>query len=252
MKLKTLKRTLGCGLFAALMTAWIATTPVFGAEPAVGLEQTPIDIRAEDVTLVDELPELKFRYSKTPVTAINTGSPDEHATVRADVPAGAARLTVNGKTYQLLQFHWHTPAEHLLQGGRFPLEMHFVHRADDGSLLVVGVWIEEGKKHKELDKIFGHLPEHPGDTVSVARLNLKKLLPGNLESFRYKGSLTTPPFTEGVSWVVLADSIEMSAEQIEAFQHLFHEGNSREVQPLNGRQILSDIELDCDHEHDAE
>lgn len=211
---------------------------------AEGLAQSPIDIRAENVVVVDELPHLGFSYSKhTPLTVINTGSPDVEATVRAVLPAGAGRLTVDGVTYNFLQFHWHTPSEHRIEGEGTPMEMHLVHQAADGSLLVVAVFIVQGERHPELDKIFANLPGAAGQTAAVADFNLRKLLPEDDASFRYLGSLTTPPFTEGVRFVVLEQAISFSQKQIEAFMQLFPEGDSREVQPLNGRTVLTDTDL---------
>jgi carbonic anhydrase len=212
-----------------------------GLHPTPGSSQSPIDFRADEITFVDELPELDFSYARrTSVTLLNTGSPDEEATIRADVPAGTASLKLRRVRYELLQFHWHTPSEHEIEGRRTALEMHFVHRAADGSLLVVGVFIEEGRRNRKLGPIFRALPEHPGDTAVVSGVKHRGLRPDEDESFRYGGSLTTPPFTEGVQWIVLADPITMSEEQIDAFRELFEDGNSREVQPLNDRLVLSD------------
>jgi carbonic anhydrase len=173
---------------------------------------------------------------------VNTGSPDEDATVRANVPAGAAHIVLRGARYDLLQFHWHAPAEHELEGRETPLEMHFVHRRADGSLLVVGVFIERGRRSRDLAPIFSELPERAGETRDVTDVRLRDLLPEERESFRYAGSLTTPPFTEGVRWNVLAEPLTLSKRQIQAFRELFDEGNSREVQPLNGRAVLSDAD----------
>ncbi|MGH7630752.1 MAG: carbonic anhydrase [Gemmatimonadales bacterium] len=225
------------------------TGPAFtrkGAVAPIGAGQSPIDIRADDATSVSrqEVSALKFRYDRrADLVVVNTGSPDEFATVRADVAPGDAELRTGDRVFHLLQFHWHTPAEHEIEGERGPLEMHLVHRAADGGLMVVGVLVREGAAHAELARIFDDLPEPPGAQEEIERFNLARLLPHDRESFRYHGSLTTPPFTEGVSWVVLAQPIEMSAAQIEAFRELFEEGNSREVQPLNGRTIISDAEL---------
>ena len=239
-------------LLAILSLSALAPLPrVAGQEstPSVGSEQTPIDIRNEDLTFFEDLPALGFSYgTKVTLDVINTGSPGEFATVRAELPNGGGELTVGGVTYKLLQFHWHTPSEHELNGQKFPMEMHFVHKYEDatlpggGILSVVGVWIKAGKENKELKKLFADLPTQPGEHRAVTRFNLTRLLPESLESYRYDGSLTTPPFNEGVRWVVLAEPIEMSAEQIEAFKQLFPEGNAREVQPLNGRIIKTDVE----------
>lgn len=232
------------GLVSRTLLALIVGLLATASARAEGLAQSPIDIRAEDVVVVDQLPSLDFAYSKhTALTVINTGSPDEEATVRAVVPAGAGQLRVDGVTYNLLQFHWHTPSEHLIEGEGTPLEMHLVHQSADGSLLVVAVFIVQGERHPELDKVFAHLPETAGQSTAVADFNLRKLLPEELASFRYQGSLTTPPFTEGVRFVVLEEAVELSRQQIESFLQLFPEGNTREVQPLNGRTVQTDTDI---------
>jgi carbonic anhydrase len=222
------------------------------AAPAAGSEQTPIDIRDEDLTYDENLPALGFSYeTRVNLKVVNTGSPGEFATVRAVVPdASASELVVSNVHYKLKQFHWHTPSEHELNGEKFPMEMHLVHSYtdEDGAqtLTVVGVWIKAGKENKELRKLFDALPAQPGEEVTAGKFNLTRLLPESLESYRYDGSLTTPDpsgvFLEGVNWIVLAEPVEMSQAQIDAFKRLFPEGNSREVQPLNGRTIFTDLE----------
>jgi carbonic anhydrase len=176
------------------------------------------------------------------VTLVNTGSPGEFATVRADVPAGAAHITLAGARWKLEQFHWHTPSEHQLDGRHTPLEMHFVHTRADGAILVIAVFIKRGRTNGVVEPMFRDLPNQPNVIRDVSGVRLKALLPAERESFRYAGSLTTPPFTEPVRWVVLADSISASRRQIGAFRELFDEGNSREVQPLNGRKLRSDAQ----------
>lgn len=239
-------------LVAALAVSALAPLPKAGAQ--TGLEQTPIDIRTEDLTFVEHLPALGFSYeTKAPLSVVNTGSPDEFATVRAELaPENTSKLTVAGANgdvdYKFLQFHYHAPSEHELNGQKFPLEVHLVHRADNGTgpISVVGIFIKAGREHKELRKIFDSLPAQPGERREIVRFNLTKLLPHGLESFRYDGSLTTPDpsgvFQEGVKWIVLAEPVEMSQQQIDAFRQLFPHGNTREVQPLNGRTILTDVE----------
>ena len=211
------------------------------SDVVAGQAQSPIDFRRSDITFVDRLRAIRFSYpSKADVTLTNTGSPDEHATVRADVPAGAS-ITLGRTRYELLQFHWHTPSEHRIAGRSSPMEMHLVHSAADGSLLVIGALIERGRTNRALETIFEELPESAGETRLVAGVQIDKLLPRARSSFRYSGSLTTPPFTEGVRWIVLARPITLSKQQIGAFRELFEEGNTREVQPLNGRKVLSDV-----------
>jgi carbonic anhydrase len=220
------------------------------ATPCTESGQSPVDIRSADLTFVENLPHLRFKY-QTQVTldVENTGSPDEFKTVSANVPPGAGELRVSGVTYKLLKFHWHTPAEHEEDGIRRPMEMHLVHQAGDknGPLLVVGIWIVSGESHQELNKIFADLPKKGDKRRTVHNFNLQQLLPQNRESYRLCGSLTTPFFDEGVRWIVFAEVIEMFQGQIDAFHKLFEGGNSREVQPLNGRTILTDT---GDDEHD--
>jgi carbonic anhydrase len=205
--------------------------------------QSPIDFRESEITLFRRLPRIRFGYPRCiDVTLVNTGSPGEFKTVRADVPLGAAHVTLSGVRWNLLQFHWHTPSEHEIEGRDTPLEMHLVHsRVPDGAFLVLAVFMEHGRRNRALERIFGDLPDEENETRDVSGVRLRELLPDERESFRYSGSLTTPPFSEPVAWVVFADSINLSRRQIGAFQELFPEGNSREVQPLNGREVVSDV-----------
>ena len=226
----------------------LPSTPFSGApslaEEAVGTSQSPIDIRAEDLLNVGKqgLPALKFRYSsRADLSVVNTGSPDEEATIRAELPPGDGELRVGHETFRLAQFHFHTPSEHRIDGHAFPLEMHLVHQ-NGGGILVVGVLVREGEAHATLGQIFDDLPKHPGDRKPIPEFDLAGILPHQLESVRYSGSLTTDPYTEPVAWVVLDQPIEMSVAQIDHFRELFEEGNSREPQPLNGRTVATDAD----------
>jgi carbonic anhydrase len=207
--------------------------------------QSPIDIRPDN-TYFGHLAPLQFGLSSdTSLSVINNGSPGEFSTVRANVNAGAGKLTLSGHDWNLAQFHFHTPSEHLVKGTPTPLEMHLVFSDASDNLLVVGRFIQAANNDHSastaLDSIFTHLPQTTSDTLNVDHFNLNTLLPDNLESFRYSGSLTTPPFSEGVSWVDLAQPLYMSGEQIDAFKSLFPEGNARDVQDLNGRIVLTDV-----------
>lgn len=225
---------------------WGDLDPAYSAAKD-GREQSPIDIKSESAE-VSELPAVTLAYeSSVNLTVFNNG----HA-VRADVPDGGGSLTIGEETFKLLQFHFHAPSEHLVDGKEYAGEMHLVHSAEDGTLAVVGVFIVKGAAHAELAKIWDDLPEvgedghSKGEERVVAAFDLKKLLPSSLSSYRYAGSLTTPPCSEGVKWTVLAQPIEMSEEQIEAFVALFSgtefpDGNRRPCQPLNGRAVLTDV-----------
>jgi carbonic anhydrase len=240
----------GFALLAASVVTWVVVAPPWATAdeslPGVGKEQSPIDIVTKEAVEAD-LPALDFGYETgVNLEVVNMGSPDEEATIRANVPEGAGILEIGGTNYNLLQFHWHTPSEHELNREGFPMEMHLVHQkvgADDQ--LVVAVWLEiADDPHEELDKIFSDPPEEEGKTKLVRGFDLTTLLTEDLGSFRYLGSLTTPPFTEGVQWVVLEETLEVSQGQVQAFLDLFLDGNAREVQPLNGRTVKFDDEDD--------
>lgn len=204
-------------------------------------EQSPIDIRPENAVLTTLAP-LDFHYgSSVGLNVINNGSPDENATIRANVTSGSPFLSLSGTNYNLLQFHFHAPSEHFYKGHEYPMEMHMVHRDANNNLLVVGRWIEEGAFNPTLDPIFSQMPPDTSTNLPIASFDLNPLLPDDLSSFRYNGSLTTPAYAEGVKWVMLADPLEMSAAQIDAFEMLFPDGDAREPQPLNGRIIQTNF-----------
>jgi carbonic anhydrase len=210
--------------------------------------QSPIDLREDDITFVDRLPRVRFGYPETVDVTLEQVGEGEFRLVRAAVRAGVAHITVSGMRWNLDNFHWHTPSEHEIEGEKTPLEMHLVHFPAETEedpeqrpavALVLAVFIEQGRNNPALEPIFEDLPE--GNRKRRVRdVRLTELLPDERESFRFRGSLTTPPFTEPVLWVVFAESIETSSRHIGAYQALFPDGNSREVQPLNGREVLSD------------
>jgi carbonic anhydrase len=120
------------------------------------------------------------------------------------------------------------------------MEMHLVHKDASGKLAVIGVMIREGQAHPELAVLWQHLPKSPGRSEAVANVNVNasQLMPKSLASYRYSGSLTTPPCSEGVAWFVLQEPIEASADQIAAFRKVIN-GNNRPTRPLNGRVITA-------------
>ncbi|HEY3263388.1 MAG TPA: carbonic anhydrase family protein [Pseudonocardiaceae bacterium] len=224
---------------------FIAPSALSAAAPA---QQSPIDIITDDAVFDHSLPRLKFRYESNVAVQLSyisrdSGVPlgcslrDHEEVVQAAVPAGAGLLRIGDTIWDLVQFHWHRRSEHRINGRDAPMEQHFVHRAGDGRLLVVGVFIREGHGKDSLNRIFQQLPQECAGTVPVPGIDLDELLPGNRSSFRYSGSLTTSPFTEGVSWVVLPAPIRLGESGIERYRALFPDGNSREVQPRDGRIV---------------
>ena len=194
-----------------------------------GKRQSPIDISSVVVT---ELPAIQVDYKATPLEILNNG----HA-VQVNYGAGSS-VTVGGKTYQLLQFHFHAPSEHTIGGKYYPMVAHLVHKAEDGSLGVIGVMMTEGAENALIKSLWAHLPTEAGQKESVAdvSINVADLLPRDMTYFNYSGSLTTPPCTEGVNWMVLAAPVSVSADQIQQFTAILS-GTNRPVQALNGRII---------------
>jgi carbonic anhydrase len=196
-----------------------------------GRHQSPVDILTSKAVRQDAAP-LHASYQDTSLEILNNGH-----TIEDDYHGGGV-LTVDGRPYKLAQFHFHSPSEHTLDGKHAPMEMHLVHKDAGGKLAVIGVMIHEGRAHPEIAKLWEHLPATAGRTEAVegVLVNASKLLPANLASYRYSGSLTTPPCSEDVSWFVLQEPIEASAGQIAAFREVIH-GNNRPTQPINERTI---------------
>lgn len=207
---------------------WGALDPAF-ADCALGREQSPIDLAGARRA---DLAPLGFDYRRSRVVLENTGH-----TVQANPDPGSGIL-LDGTPHELRQFHFHRASEHLVDGRRLALELHLVHRAATGGLAVVGVLFEEGAANEALAPLWAHLPAEPGASRALpGELDLASLLPAGRAAWRYRGSLTTPPCSEGVAWAILAEPLPVSAPQIAAFAALYP-NNSRPVQPLGGRALL--------------
>ncbi len=198
----------------------------------LGEFQSPVDIKP---TFSADLPDLAFDYENSPLEILNNGH-----TVQVNFPKGGT-LKVDGAAYHLLQLHFHTPSENTVNGKPYSMEMHLVHKTESGALGVVGVMIEEGKSSAAAEKIWRYLPLREADAVihKDVMVNAAELLPGDLRYYRFMGSLTTPPCTEGVNWYVLREPVYFSKRQIEKFKRAFSM-NARPVQPLNSRMIVSE------------
>jgi carbonic anhydrase len=160
---------------------------------------------------------------------VNTGH-----TIQINLP-GHSTTMIGGQNYALKQFHIHTPSEHQVSGLSYPMEVHFVHATSDGKLAVFGVFVEIGAASEEFGKIMPFMPASTASSpTETSPLNLAAMLPRDMSMFRYRGSLTTPPCSEGVLWSVLSSPIEMSTEQVTAFRRLFS-ANARPVQPMGPR-----------------
>ena len=211
-------------------THWGTLDSTF-ASCATGHAQSPIDISA---ARHGSLPSLIIHYHETPISVVNNGH-----TIQVDYDPGSS-IDIDRTSYQLIQFHFHTPSEHTIGGKRPPGELHLVHRSADGHLAVIGVLIMRGPENAALTPLWAHLPAVEGPSQRVnARINALTLLPARRTTYRYDGSLTTPPCSQGVKWLVMTSPITMSDQQLAKLTAIVH-SNSRPVQPLHGRTVTSD------------
>jgi carbonic anhydrase len=200
-----------------------------GAEACkLGKLQSPIDIRDAKKT---GLPPLDLHYQKGGASIVDNGH-----TVQIDL-ADAGFLNVGGVPYKLVQFHFHAPSEEKIGGKGFPMVIHLVHKAADGKLAVVAVLLKEGKADAALAPLFTAMAR---ETIASRKLyagfDATEILPADKGYYKYVGSLTTPPCSEGVAWHVLKQPITVSKAQIETFRKHYRM-NARPVQPLNDRVV---------------
>lgn len=207
---------------------WWKLSPEFAA--CNGKNQSPIDLKD---FFEAELPPITFNYNTGKDEIVNNGH-----TVKVSLGATKS-LIVDNEQFNLLQFHFHSPSENHINGKSFPLEAHFVHQNSKGELAVLAVMYDYGKENEELKKVWKNMPMTAGTHSDLgASINLGKLLPDGRAYYRYNGSLTTPPCTEGVRWIVLKRSVNVSKDQVEAFKRSMPGPNNRPIQERNSRVIL--------------
>lgn len=193
-----------------------------------GQRQSPIDIR--DGIRVDLEP-IMFDYKSSRFAVIDNGH-----TIQVNMGAGNY-ISVMGQNYELVQFHFHKPSEERVNGKNFEMVAHLVHKDADGKLAVVAVLIERGKAHSVVQQVWNNLPLEKNEAVNaLAMLDLTQLLPVKRDYYTYMGSLTTPPCSEGVLWLVMKEPIEISPEQLMIFSRLYPM-NARPIQKTSGRLI---------------
>ena len=197
-----------------------------------GWNQSPINL-VDDVHA--DLPELVFEYYSSNLNEINNG----HTIMQNIKPGSVLRIPGRDMSFELKQFHFHSPSEHTIDGKSFAMEIHFVHADKDGELGVVAVMIDEGEAHPVLSMLWSFMPEQTGETIQKPiGIEETNLLPPTREYYTYSGSLTTPPCTEGVRWIVLKTPIQASASQIARFKDRVGPATNRPVQPIHARIIL--------------
>ena len=193
-----------------------------------GKRQSPIDVRNP---LAKTLPKLDFQYRPSRIHLVYNGH-----TIQENEDPGSFGMA--NEKFELQQFHFHAPSEHTVDGKHFPMEMHLVHKAEDGTSGVVAVFIQEGEHNRAFDPVWDNLPDanRPEHDVQI-KVDTLSLLPKDTSYFAYEGSFTTPPCTEQVKWVILAQPVDLSREQIMRFREVIHD-NNRPVQPLHGRSVF--------------
>ena len=221
-------------------TRWAALSSDY-ATCASGREQSPIDLAA---ATIGEHPQLSKDYKAGSLKIIRhehvVDVIDNGHTIQVNYDEGST-LRLGEVSYELKQYHLHAPSEHTINERHFPMEMHLVHQSAEGALAVLGVLIEEGDHNPAFEPVRANLPSEVGEEVhhEQVMVNIDDLLPADHRTYRYSGSLTTPPCSEGVSWFVAVEPIALAADQIAAFASIF-QGNNRLVQPLNNRTVFVD------------
>ncbi len=210
--------------------AWGRLKPEFNL-CATGRRQSPISIE-EGATLQGPAEPIQFSYTPSNGSVVNNGH-----TIQVDVQ-GDNSITVRGSNYRLLQFHFHTPSEEQINFKRLPMVAHLVHRNAEGQLAVVAVLLDMGSANPLIDKVWTYMPLDANDRVRMPNemLNMTELLPTDQRYYQFMGSLTTPPCSEGVLWLVLKAPMTISKAQLKLFSQLYP-NNARPIQPLNARPV---------------
>jgi carbonic anhydrase len=211
---------------------WGAMSEAFHACES-GRAESPINIEGAKKAPAD-MPRLKINYQPLPIDIVNTG----HA-VQFNATPGTDSITLGGQAYQLVQFHFHSPGEERFVGKDSVMDAHLVHRSEDGKLLVLAVQFQIGDHpNPVIQAMLDRIPKETGAEfkMDAVMVNPVDLLPKQTSYYTYSGSLTTPPCSEGVTWIEFKKPVTITREQLDAMQRFYH-GNQRPVQALNGRDI---------------
>lgn len=195
-----------------------------------GKNQSPVNL---DNFIEADLTPLAINYDASGTEILNNGH-----TIQVNFQPGST-LSLNGHIYGLKQFHFHAPSENQVRGESFPLEAHLVHADKEGTLAVVGIMFKEGAENKTLAQVWKQMPEQKNASEALGQaINAEDMLPASKAYYRFNGSLTTPPCSEGVTWLVMKDPVTVSREQVEQFTRVMGTHTNRPVQPLNARPVL--------------
>jgi carbonic anhydrase len=207
--------------------SWGRMQPEF-SKCSSGTRQSPIDIRGG---IAVDLEPIRFDYRPSSFSVIDNGH-----TVQVNVEPGNS-ITITGRRYELVQFHFHRPSEERINGRQYDMVAHLVHKDPEGRLAVVAVLLDRGSAQAIVQAVWNNLPLEKGDEVHAGtRIDLAQLLPEDKRYYTYMGSLTTPPCSEGVLWMVMKEAVPVSAEQVAIFSRLYPM-NARPIQQADGRLI---------------
>ncbi|MFV0482023.1 MAG: carbonic anhydrase [Campylobacteraceae bacterium] len=195
-----------------------------------GDHQSPINIETNKTSVMEDRGRLFLDYPD-----VATYDQDNGHSIEV---GHSGDSIINGRKFHLAQFHFHAPSEHTVNGKNYPVEVHFVNKAQDGRIAVIGVFMKEGKENKGFNDVLNQISKVKDVEKKEILIDVDALLPKNLSYYHYLGSLTTPPLIENVEWYVLQNPIEVSKEQIEKFKK-YYDGNNRNIQPLGDRSVLS-------------
>lgn len=197
-----------------------------------GMNQSPVNIES---TLSAHVTPLVTHYIDGPVKLLNNGH-----TIQAALKVGTEdSITLDNSVWTLQQFHFHAPSENTVHGKHYAMEMHLVHKNAEGELAVVAVMFDTGAANPEIDDLWKNMPTHSEqDTALNASLDINKLLPVDKTYWRFSGSLTTPPCSEGVTWLVLKHPLTLSVGQLKKFTRVMQHDNNRPIQRLHGRVVV--------------
>jgi carbonic anhydrase len=211
---------------------WGSLDPEYAA-CSKGKQQSPIDLGSSISKASPSQGAVEIQYQPTMVTLMNNGH-----TLQLNDPTHSNTIKAGHELYTLTQLHFHAPSEHTFRGKGFEMEGHLVHQSDEGKLAVIGFWIQQGPENELFREMWSKLPKEPTleDIKLDQPLHLEKLLPQDPTLYMYKGSLTTPPCTEGINWSFIRQPITMSSQQIAAFKSIFP-NNNRPIQPVNKRAV---------------
>lgn len=200
---------------------------------AIGKNQSPVNLDSK-TEVEAELSPLTLAYQAGGNEVLNNGH-----TIQVKYEPGST-LTLDGHAYELKQFHFHSPSENQFDGKNYPMEVHLVHADKDGNLAVVAVMFEEGAEaNAGLKQFWPQMPKEAEKTVALTdKVDVSALLPADHDYYRFNGSLTTPPCTEGVTWLVMKQPVVATADQVKIFADIMGHPNNRPVQPLDARVVM--------------